>query len=170
MVWMHYAQEFVEPLSKETPLDKIDFIIMNHTEIDHSGALPELMKHIPHTPIYCTANAAKSLKGHYHQNWDLHVVKTDDKLSIGSKELIFVEAPMLHWPDSTFCYLTGEHILFSNDSFGQHYASEYMFNDIVDQNELYNECIKYYANILTPFSKFVDRKIKEVVGLNLRLL
>jgi len=74
---------------------------------------------------------------------------------------------MLHWPDSMFCYLTEDNVLFSNDAFGQHYASELMYNDLVDQAELYQECIKYYANILTPFSKLVAKKIQEVVGLGL---
>lgn len=74
---------------------------------------------------------------------------------------------MLHWPDTMFCYLTGDNILFSNDAFGQHYASEYMFNDLVDPAELMAECIKYYANILTPFSEFVTKKIREVLAFNL---
>ena len=74
---------------------------------------------------------------------------------------------MLHWPDSMMCYLTGDNILFSNDAFGQHYATEYMFNDLVNQDELYTECLKYYANILTPFSKLVDQKIKEVLSFEL---
>jgi flavorubredoxin len=127
------------------------------------------MSQIPDTPIYCSKNGVKSLKGHYHQDWNFNVVKTGDRLSLGQKELIFVEAPMLHWPDSMFCYLTGDNILFSNDAFGQHYASEYMFNDLVDQNELFNECIKYYANILTPFSPMVIKKIKEVLSFDLPL-
>lgn len=167
-VWLPFAKEFVENLAKTIDLKKIDYIVANHGEIDHSGALPELMKHIPDTPIYCTANGVKSIKGQYHQDWNFQVAKTGDKLSLGGgKELIFVEAPMLHWPDSMFCYLTGDNILFPNDAFGQHYASEMMYNDLVDQAELYQEAIKYYANILTPFSRLVDRKIKEVVGLNL---
>jgi len=166
-VWKPFAAEFVENLKNEIDLKKIDFIIANHAESDHSGALPELMKLIPGAPVYCTANAVKSLKGHYHQDWNFHTVKTGDRLNIGSKELIFIEAPMLHWPDSMFCYLTGDNILFSNDAFGQHYASELMFNDLVDQAELFQECVKYYANILTPFSALVDRKIKEVVGFGL---
>jgi anaerobic nitric oxide reductase flavorubredoxin len=94
---------------------------------------------------------------------------TGDRLNLGQKELVFIEAPMLHWPDSMFCYLTEDNVLFSNDAFGQHYASEYMFNDLVDQNELLNECIKYYANILTPFSPLVIKKIKEVLSFNLPL-
>jgi len=165
-VWGKFSNEFVENLQKEIPLDKIDYIVANHAESDHSGALPELMRHIPDTPIYCTANAVKSLKGHYHQDWNFHVVKTGDTLSLGSKELIFIEAQMLHWPDSMMSYLTGDNILFSNDAFGQHIASELMYNDLVDQAELYQEAIKYYANILTPFSTLVDKKIKEVLGLN----
>jgi flavorubredoxin len=76
---------------------------------------------------------------------------------------------MLHWPDTMFCYLTEDDILFSNDAFGQHYATEYMFNDLVDQTELFHECIKYYANILTPFSPLVIKKIKEVLSFNLPL-
>jgi len=165
--WLPFAKEYVENLRQIIDLKKIDYVIANHAEIDHSGALPELMSHIPNKPIYCTANGIKSLKGHYHQDWDFHAVKTGDRLSLGKKELIFVEAPMLHWPDTMFCYLTGDNILFSNDAFGQHYATELMFNDLVDRAELMEECIKYYANILTPFSAFVGKKIKEVLSFKL---
>jgi flavorubredoxin len=166
-IWKPFAKEYVENLMNEIDLKKIDYIIVNHAEIDHSGALTELMSHIPDTPIYCTASGIKSIKGQHHKDWNLNVVKTGDKLSLGSKELIFIEAPMLHWPDTMMCYLTGDNILFSNDAFGQHYASEYMFNDLVDQNELFVECIKYYANILTPFSPMVTKKINEVLSFNL---
>ncbi|MEM0466991.1 MAG: anaerobic nitric oxide reductase flavorubredoxin [Candidatus Thermoplasmatota archaeon] len=166
-VWTPFSKEYVHNLSQEIDLNTIDYIIANHAESDHSGALPELMRSIPDTPIYCTANGVKSLKGHYHQDWNFHPIKTGEKLNLGSKELIFIEAPMLHWPDSMFCYLTGDNILFSNDAFGQHYASEYMFNDLVDQTELYTEALKYYANILTPFSSMVDKKIQEVLNLKL---
>ena len=168
-VWLPYTKEFIDNLQKEIALDEIDYIIINHGEVDHSGALTKLMELIPDTPIYCTANAVKSLKGQYHKDWNFHVVKTGDKLNIGSKEFIFVEAPMMHWPDTMMCYLTGENILFSNDAFGQHYASEYMFNDLVDQAELYRETLKYYANILTPFNRQVERKLKELAELNLTI-
>lgn len=166
-VWQPFAEEFVANLKKEIDLKDIDYIVANHSEIDHSGALPLLMKEIPDTPIYCTSNGAKILKGHYHQDWNFVEVKTGDELDIGESKLIFVEARMLHWPDSMFTYMTGDNILFSNDAFGQHYASEHMYNDLVDQAELYQEAIKYYANILTPFSPLVTRKIEEVLGFNL---
>lgn len=167
-VWKPFAKEYIENLQKEIDLKKIDYIIANHAESDHSGAIPELMKLIPDTPVYCTSNAAKSLKGHYHQDWNFRTVKTGDNLDIGNgKSLVFVEMMMLHWPDSMAAYLTGDNVLFSNDAFGQHYASEYMFNDLVDQAELFTECIKYYANILTPFSALVEKKINEVLSLSL---
>ena len=168
-VWSPFSTEFVENLASEIDLNKIDYVIANHAESDHSGALPELMRRIPETPIYCTKNGVKSLKGHYHKDWNFNVVKTGDRLNLGQKDLIFIEAPMLHWPDTMFCYLTEDNILFSNDAFGHHYASEFMFNDLVDQTELFAECIKYYANILTPFSPLVTEKIKEVLSFNLPL-
>lgn len=166
-VWLPFAKEFVANLKKEIDLNEIDYIIANHAEIDHSGGLLELMKEIPDTPIYCTKNGAKTIKGHFHQDWNFVEVKTGDTLDIGDSKLIFVEARMLHWPDSMFTYMTEDNILFSNDAFGQHYSSEKLYNDTVDQAELYQEAIKYYANILTPFSPLVTKKIEEVVGFNL---
>ncbi|MGI6712213.1 MAG: anaerobic nitric oxide reductase flavorubredoxin [Bacillota bacterium] len=167
-VWAPFAEEFVDNLMKEIDLNKIDFIIANHGEVDHSGALPALMKKIPDKPIYCTANAVKSLKGQYHQDWNFQVVKTGDKIDIGNgKELIFVEMTMLHWPDSMATYMTQDNILFSNDAFGQHLATEKLFNDQVDQCDLFNESIKYFANILTPFNPMLRKKLGEVTALNL---
>ena len=168
-VWEPFGKEFVSNLKKEIDLNKIDYIIANHSEVDHSGALPELMREIPNTPIYCTKNGAKFLKAHYHKDWNFIVVKTGDTLDLGKSKLVFIEARMLHWPDSMFTYLTGENILFSNDAFGQHYASELMYNDKVDNAELFQEAIKYYANILTPFNALVIKKIEEILSLNLPL-
>jgi anaerobic nitric oxide reductase flavorubredoxin len=166
-VWQPFSKEFIDNLKKEIDLNTIDYIICNHSEIDHSGAFPELMKEIPNTPIYCTKMGAKMLKAHHHEDWNFVEVKTGDTLDIGKNKLVFVEARMLHWPDTMFTYLTGENILFSNDAFGQHYASEAMYNDKVDQSELFQEAIKYYANILTPFNSFVIKKIEEVLSFNL---
>lgn len=168
-VWKPHAEEFVHNLSQEIDLNKIDFIVINHGEVDHSGALPALMERIPNTPIYCTANAVKSLTGQYHHpEWDFRVVKTGDSVDIGNgKKLIFVEMRMLHWPDSMATYMTGDNILFSNDAFGQHYAVEELFNDKADPCELWEEAIKYYANILTPYSPLVKKKIEEIQAFNL---
>ncbi len=166
-VWGPFDKEFVSRLKQEIDLSEIDYIVANHGETDHSGALPELMREIPDTPIYCTANGARILKGHYHKDWRFVTVKTGDTLDIGESKLVFVEAPMLHWPDTMFTYLTGENVLFSNDAFGQHFASESLYNDKVCKVELYAEALKYFANILTPFSPMVTRKIEEVLALSL---
>lgn len=167
-VYQPFSNEFVKNLAAEIELSTIDYIVVNHAEPDHSGALIELLRLIPGTPVYCTENGVKSIKGQYHEELNFKTVKTGDKLPLGNgKELIFIQAPMLHWPDTMFCYMTVDNILFSNDAFGQHFCSEMLFNDLVDQYELYAEAIKYYANILTPFSKLVTKKIDEIVQLNL---
>ena len=164
-----FSREFVQNLRNEIDLADIDYIVINHAEEDHAGALTELMAQIPDTPIYCTANAIDSINGHHHHpEWNFNVVKTGDTLDIGNgKQLIFVETPMLHWPDSMMTYLTGDAVLFSNDAFGQHYCDEHLFNDEVDQTELFEQCQRYYANILTPFSRLVTPKITEILGFNL---
>ena len=167
-VFQSFSKEFIDNLAKEIDLKSIDYIIMNHAEPDHSGAISELLRLIPGTPVYCTENGVKSLKGQFHGEWNFKTVKTGDKLDLGNgKELIFIQAPMLHWPDSMFCYMTKDNILFSNDAFGQHFCTELLFNDLVNQSELYQEAIKYYANILTPFSPLVLKKIDEVLKFNL---
>ena len=167
-VYKPFSNEFVENLANEVALSSIDYLVMNHAEPDHSGALIDLLRIIPETPVYCPETGIKSIKGQYHKELNFKPVKTGDKRPVGNgKDLIFIQAPMLHWPDTMFCYLTGENILFSNDAFGQHFCSEMLFNDLVDPYELYAEAIKYYANILTPFSKLVTKKIDEILKLNL---
>ncbi|MCD9504638.1 anaerobic nitric oxide reductase flavorubredoxin [Photobacterium phosphoreum] len=164
-----FTLAFLQNLEQEIDLNDIDFIVINHAEEDHAGALSELMSRIPNTPIYCTENAIDSIVGHHHHpEWNFNTVKTGDTLDIGNgKALVFVETPMLHWPDSMMTYMTEDAVLFSNDAFGQHYCDERLFNDEVDQNELLDQCLRYYANILTPFSPLVTNKIKEVLGFNL---
>ncbi|MDT4377063.1 flavodoxin domain-containing protein [Blautia coccoides] len=168
-IWTPHRFEFVENLKKEIDLEKIDFIVANHGECDHSGSLPALMKEIPDTPIYCTANAVKSIEGQYGKlGWNFHIVKTGDSVDVGNgKKLVFVEMRMLHWPDSMATYLTEDHILFSNDAFGQHYAVEELFNDKANQCVLHKEAMKYFANILNPFASILQKKLEEIGKLNL---
>ena len=168
-VWTPHRFDFVENLKKEIDLKKIDFIVANHGECDHSGSLTALMDEIPDTPIYCTANAVKSIEGQYgKRGWNFKTVKTGDSVEIGNgKKLVFVEMSMLHWPDSMATYMTGDNILFSNDAFGQHFAVEELFNDKADQCLLYKEAIKYFTNILNPFASIVTKKLAEIASLNL---
>lgn len=166
-VWKPYDREFVSRLKQEIDLKDIDYIIMNHNEIDHSGSLVELMREIPDVPIYCTAKGEAIIRGHYHQDWNFVNVKTGDTLSLGENTLTFIEATMLHWPDTMFTYLSGENILFSNDGFGQHFASESLFDDKVDLCEIMYEAEKYYANILNPFSMMAKKKVADLLAMNL---
>lgn len=168
-VWGPYDTEFVNRLKEEIDLKEIDYIVMNHNESDHSGTLPALMREIPNTPIYCTKKGESILRGLYHQDWNYVNVKTGDELEIGDSKLVFVEASMLHWPDTMMTYMTGENILFSNDVFGQHYASEMLYDDMDDISKLLHEAEKYYTNIITPFSTFVTKKLAEVQGMNLKI-
>jgi len=146
---------------------KIDIVVTNHSEMDHSGSLPAIMRLCPNATMIVSKRGADSVPGHYHANWKMQAVKTGDRVKIGKNELVFVEASMLHWPDSMFTYLTGHNILMPNDAFGQHYATSFRFNDQVNHAELYEEALKYYANILTPFSDRVLKKIDEVLALKL---
>ena len=166
-VWQPYDCEFVSRLKQEIDLKQIDYIVMNHNEVDHSGALPELMREIPGTPIYCTKKGEAIIRGHYHQDWNFVNVKTGDTLPIGDSTLTFIEAPMLHWPDTMFTYMSGENILFSNDGFGQHFASESLFNDAVDKAAMMYEAEKYYVNILNPYSTMVTKKVQQILAMNL---
>ena len=168
-VWAPHRFDFIENLKREIDLKKIDAIVVNHGEIDHSGALADLLEEIPGTPLYCTAMAVKSLEGQYgKRGWNFHVVKTGDELPIGNgKKLQFVEMRMLHWPDSMATFLTGDNILFSMDAFGQHYATSELFADKAEQGILWHEALKYFVNILNPFAALIPRKLEEIAALQL---
>lgn len=162
-----YSNEMIENIKKIVDIEKIDYVIANHAESDHSGGLPALMKFIPDATVVVSEKGKESIPGHYHEDWNFKVVTTGDTISLGKDGLVFVKAPMLHWPDSMMTYLTGKNVLMPNDAFGQHFASSKRFNDEVDEIEVYQEAIKYYANILTPFSDLVTKKLDEFVKLDI---
>lgn len=166
-VWTPFSQVLIDNVRSLVDPSAIDYIIINHSEIDHAGTLPALKRLAPKAKLLVSRKGMDSVPGHFHVDWDLQAVKTGDSLSLGKHTLRFIEAPMLHWPDSMFTYVDGASLLLSNDAFGQHYAAAYRFNDQVDQTELYQEALKYYANILTPFSSLVLKKIDELLALNL---
>ncbi len=167
-VWEPLSDRFLENLREIVDINTIDYVIMNHLEPDHSGALPTLMEYLPNASIFVSKKGKESITRYYHrEDWKINIVSNGEALNIGKHNLIFIEAPMLHWPDSMFTYLDGNNILFSNDAFGQHFASSDIFNDEIDETEVDQEALKYYANILTPFSRQVSKKIEELKKLNL---
>lgn len=164
-VWEPFQDELIKNIREITDPASIDFVVANHSEPDHSGSLPAVMRHAANATLVISKRGEDSFEGHFHHKWKTQSVKTGDSIAIGKNSLVFIEAPMLHWPDSMFTYLTGHNILMPNDAFGQHYASAFRFNDLVDKEELYEEALKYYANILTPYSPLVTKKIEEVLAL-----
>ncbi|MGZ7159526.1 MAG: FprA family A-type flavoprotein [Methanobacterium sp.] len=147
---------------------KIDYIIQNHIEMDHSGALTEIVKKFPDAPVYCTQKAVDGLEKHYKlEDVNFKVIKTGDQLSIGNKTFAFLEAPLLHWPDSMFSLLLEDGILFSNDAFGQHLCFRERMDTEISQDMLMDAAKKFYANLITPLSPLVLRKLDEVKELDL---
>lgn len=168
-VYRPFSGELLRHIREIVNPDKIDNIIINHIESDHSGTLPVLMELAPNARIYCTQRGKEGLEKHYFGDWDYRVVKTGHELKIGKRTLTFVEAPMLHWPDSMFTYIKEDAILLPNDAFGQHIATNFRFDDEVDIDEVMDEAAKYYANILLPFSPLVLKKIEEVTNMGIEI-
>ena len=154
---------------KENREFEIDVIVQNHIEKDHSGALWEICKKFPEAPVYCTTAAVKGLKMHYPslEGVDFKIVKTGETLDLGGKQLAFVEAQMLHWPDSMFSLLLEDGILFSNDAFGQHLCFKDRYDSDISEKVLMDAAAKFYANLLTPLSGLVLNKFKQVTSLEL---
>ena len=166
-VYGPFASELIENIRQVVPPEKIDYIIANHVETDHSGALPALMKLCPKAKVIGTAKCKDGLYKNYYGDWNFQVVKTGDALKLGKHSLSFIEAPMVHWPDSMFTYCPEEALLMPNDAFGQHLATSERFADEVDQCALWDEAAKYYGNILWPLGGIILKKIEEVSKLNL---
>jgi len=164
----NFCNELVAHLEELVNLDKIDYIIVNHVEMDHSSSLPTIAKLCPNAKIFSTARGKEEIIKHFGAEFErIEVVKSGDKISLGKKTLTFLEAPMLHWPDSMFTYIIEDKVLMPNDAFGQHLATSERFDDEVDQHVLMEEAFTYYSNILTPFSPLIVKKIQEVVAMKL---
>jgi flavorubredoxin len=151
----------------------IDYIVVNHIEMDHSGTLPAFVRRMPGVPIYCTERARIGLARHYDTTgWNIRVVKSGDTLDLGGKTLVFLEAPMLHWPDSMFTYLAEDAILFPNDAFGQHVASAARFDDEIGHDAAMAHAQKFYANLIVPLAPKVLKKLDEVgsLGIEIRMI
>jgi anaerobic nitric oxide reductase flavorubredoxin len=171
-VYGPFAGEMIEKVREIIDPSKIDYVVANHVETDHSGAISEILKLAPKAKVIGTAKCKEGLQKHYFGNWDFQIVKTGDEINLGERSLRFIEAPMLHWPDSMFTYIEKDALLLPNDAFGQHLATSKRFDDEVDEKILMEEAAKYYANILWPFSLLVIRKIEEIqkLGLKIRMI
>ena len=158
--------EMLGRISEIIDPSKIDIIISNHVEMDHSGSLPQIVERIGTPTVITSERGKKGLEKHYKRSLNFRTVKTGDTLSIGNRTLAFVEAPMLHWPDSMFTYIKEDRVLLPNDAFGQHLASCQRFEDEVG-DEAMKHAAKYYANILWPLAPLILKKVDEVVKMGI---
>ena len=146
---------------------KIDVIVSNHAEMDHSGALPDVIREVRPEKVYASVMGVKTLDAHFRIGDKLTAVKTGDSISLGNMSVTFVETKMLHWPDSMFSYIPEEKILFSQDGFGMHFATDKLFVEENDWAVVEQEMRKYYANILLPFSPQVLKLLEDFPKLGL---
>lgn len=164
----NFKDELLYHISEITDPEKIDYIVVNHVEMDHSGCLPEIVKLVKPEKVFCSPMGEKALKSHFHHDdWPLEVVKSGDTLRLGQKTVTFLETKMLHWPDSMFSYIAEDKLLISSDAFGQHLAGSERFADELDPGEVMRHAAKYYANILNLFSPNVQRLLATVAELGL---
>ena len=165
-----YADELLEKISRVVDPARIDYVIVNHVEPDHAGALPQVLKAAPNAKFVITMQGKNEALRHYGDGFDFMVVKEGDSIELGSRSLTFVPVPMLHWPDNMVTYCPQDGILFSNDAFGQHYASSKRFDDEVDETVLFYEAKKYFANILWPYARLIGGALKKVGGLDIKMI
>ena len=160
---VHHIRQLVNPTD-------IDYLIINHVEMDHSGSLPEIVDLIKPEKIFCSKMGLKAINEHFHpEGWPLEAVSNGQIISLGSKTVQFIETRMLHWPDSMFSYFPEDKLLISSDAFGQHLASSERFDDEVDFSELMEQTAKYYANILTLYSPLIRKLLAKVEELGLEI-
>lgn len=165
----NFSDQLIDNISKIIDPKKIDYVISNHTEMDHSGGLPRVMHRVGEDkPLYCSKMGAKNLARHFSQRWNYHAVGTGEELSLGSRTLTFLETRMVHWPDSMFTYLKEDKILFSSDGFGQHYAGHERFDDQIGDDVMLH-AKKYYANILLLYSPLILKLLDTVAQLGLEI-
>ncbi len=153
---------------------KIEYVIINHIENDHATSLDRIMAFAPNATIYITEKGKKGIARFFDISaWNIKTVKTGDTLNIGKRNLLFIETPMLHWPDSMMTYVKEDKILISQDGFGQHLATSERFDDefieCASVSELEDSVIDYYANILMPFGSIIKNKIAEIQKLGLEI-
>lgn len=159
---------YLEKLSRVMDLASIDYIIMNHTEPDHSGCLGNLLKVAPNATVVGSGNAIRYLKDLVGFEFPTRVVKDGQELDIGNKKLQFIGAPNLHWPDSMFTYLVEDQILFTCDVFGEHFCNEVLFDDLAGNFE---DAFRYYFDvIMKPYSKFMMQAIEKIRPLPIQII
>jgi len=166
-----FYEEMAAHVREIVPFDKIDYVVSNHVEMDHSGSLPMALKDAKNAKLVTLEKFGENgLAKTYHQSWNPIVVKEGSTLDLGKRKLAFIPTPMLHWPDSMCSYLVEDKLLFSMDAFGQHIATSQRFDDEADMTEVMQEASKYYANILMPFGDLIVKAANKLGGITIDMI
>ncbi len=163
-----FTNEFISNLKSLIDPENIDYIIVSHTEPDHSGALSELLKLAINAKIVASRSGGHLLKNIINAPFDLITIEECSQINLGSYELKFISAPYLHWPDTIFTYLEKEKILFTCDAFGSHFCDERIFDDVVDDFDHYFHV--YYDSIMRPFKPYILKAIEKIRGLDIDII
>lgn len=165
----HYlSDENLSRIKSVIDFSQIDYIVVNHVEMDHSGNIPELVRLAPQATIVTNSAGKMALEAHFDtEGWKYQIVKTGDTLSLGKRSLAFVTTPLLHWPDSMMSYCPEEKILFSNDGFGQHYCTNTIWVKEAPLDIVKHEAKTYYANILFPYGMQAQKALATAHDMNL---
>ncbi len=166
----YLADEMIQRISSVIDPAKIDYVVCNHVEMDHSGAMPKIMEIAKNAIVITCPNGDKGLKAHYKKDWNCKIVKSGDSISLGERSLNFVLTPMVHWPDNMVAYMPEDKILFSNDAFGQHLASSERFDDEYAFDLVMEQAAKYYANIVMPYGMQVNKALQESKPLDIEMI
>ena len=165
-----FSRELFHRIHRLTDPEKIDYLVVNHVEPDHSGTFVEVVERIKPEKIFCSPMGHKTLLGHYHRpDLPYEVVKSGDSVSLGRNTVHFLETRMLHWPDSMFSYLPEQKLLISSDAFGHHWATSQRFDDQVDFGQLMNHSAKYFGNILLLYAPLVTKLLNQVAEMGLEI-
>lgn len=167
----HYmSDENICRIKSLIDFSKLEYVVVNHVEMDHSGNIPVIMKLAPQAKIVTNAMGKRALEDHFDtEGWEYVIVKTGDTLNIGKRTLEFVTTPMLHWPDSMMTYVKEDKLLLSNDGFGQHYATDALFVNEAPFDVIMREAQSYYANILFPYGAQAEKALSTAGDLGLEI-
>lgn len=166
-----YVQKYLDRIRALVPLDRIDYIVCNHAEPDHSGGLPAAMAACPQAELVCNAKCKDALEMHYDTaKWKWRVVEDGDEIALGKRTLSFINTPMVHWPESMFTYVKEEKLLFSMDAFGQHYASAFRFDDEEPLDVILQEAKAYYANIVMLYGRPISQTMERAAELEIEMI
>jgi flavorubredoxin len=164
-----FMDEMISRIKSVVDPSQIKYIISNHSEMDHSGCLPQVIDLIKPKKVFASTIGVKTLKELFHDQHEIFPVKDGETLSLGNMDLTFMETRMIHWPDSMFTYLAKDQLLFSQDAFGMHLATLERFADEIPAATLEYEAATYYANIVLPYSPIVLKALDKVVATGLKI-